>query len=130
MTDLHNNDNNYNASDYWKDLIANLDGSFEEYKLLRKIIMKDGVDGMEKWFQKESRSKNMSEYIYNFEEVREHIDYLHDLALELEDYEFCQALVNPRLYAYWKSTAIDEQLSINYDDLQSDQDWFDNLSNS
>lgn len=110
MTDLMNNDDNqFNASNYWRDVIANLDGSYEEYKALRDLIIKEGQ--WEEWFIKIRPYNTMSEFRYDYDDVVEYLDHLHEVALDLEDYEFCKALVNKRLYAKWKNNEINNVLN-------------------
>ena len=102
-----NNNWDYNASDYWNDVIANLDGTYEEYKSWRDILSKDNY---EKEFEKKTGINTITEYLMEFDDVVEWLEYLHEMALDLEDYEFCAVLLNRRLWAHWKNTAINEEL--------------------
>ena len=108
MTDLQANEPN--PSNYWESIIANLDGSYEIYKKMRDLVMNSNHQQFEGYFEKRSRSQNMTDYLYRFDEVVEHLEYLHEQALDLEDYEFCKALVNKRLWAHYKNEAINEAI--------------------
>lgn len=111
MTTTYDNNEEFNPANYWRDVIANLDGSYEEYKILRDLIVNEGQ--WEEWFIKNRPYNSMSEYRYDFGDVLDYLDYLHEQALELEDYAFCAALVNKRIYAHWKHDAIiDAELDV------------------
>jgi len=109
MTTTHDNNEEFNASNYWRDVIANLDGSYEEYKTLRDLIIADGE--WEQWFQKVRPYDCMKEFMYDYDDLVEYLDHLHEQALDLEDYEFCKALVNKRLYSKWKNDEINNGLN-------------------
>ena len=106
MTTTNDNSNQWNDSDYWRSVIADLDGSYEEYKNWREILWSDDY---EKAFEKRSRCYNITQYLQNFDDVVDWIDYLHEKALEIEDYEFCAVLLRRRLWSHWKNTEINKQ---------------------
>ena len=105
-----NDNENFNESDYWQSVIANLDGSYAEYKKLRELVMQGNHNQFEGHFEKQSRCPSMTDYLYQFEDVVNYLEYLHQTALDLEDYEFCKALVNKRLWAHYKITEINKNL--------------------
>ena len=49
--------------------------------------------------------------MYDYDDLVEYLDHLHEQALDLEDYEFCKALVNKRLYSKWKNDEINNGLN-------------------
>ena len=117
------NNSDYNASDYFRDMIADIEGSYEEYNYWKEVLLKDNYEQV---FMKKSRAKCLTDYLMNFDDVVEWLDYLNEIAHEIEDYEFCAVLLNRRLWAHWKLTAIDEQLG-EMDD-QSFELWIDDIN--
>ena len=107
MINMKDNNNEFDPKKYWEDLIANLDGSYEEYKHWREILQKDNF---EQEFERKGGVSTMTEYLMEFDDVVGYLDYLHDKALEIEDYRFCAVLLKRRLWAYSKNTAIDEEM--------------------
>mgnify|MGYP001039971087 CR=1 FL=1 len=109
MKDLLQNDDNNKGRSYIEELVANLDGSFEVYKNMRELIMKENHNEIEGWYERRSNANTISQYLNRFHEVVQHLDYLHEQALAIEDYEFCAKLLNKRLWSHWKFTELDRE---------------------
>ena len=102
MTDMKDNNNEFDPKKYWENLIGNFQQP-EEYSTLRDVLFKDDY---ERYFERISNLDNMTDYLYSFEDIVEWLEELHEEALEREDYEFCSVLVKRRLWGHWKLKAI------------------------
>tara|TARA_R110000772_G_scaffold142473_1_gene252143 strand:+ start:1061 stop:1348 length:288 start_codon:yes stop_codon:yes gene_type:complete len=82
-----------------------------DYSKLREVLF--GND-YEKYFEWICNLDNMTDYLYNFQDIVEWLEELNEEALEREDYEFCKVLVDRMSWATWKLKAINSNIYSEY----------------